>query len=331
MRRGAALSIALVLLARTGLAADPREQQLAQALFDEARQLMEQKRYAEACPKLAESQRLDPGGGTLLNLAVCHEKEGRLATAQTEFSEALSVAVRDARKDREAIARERLAVLEGKIPRIAVVVPPASDIEGLEVKVDGLVLRRAAWGVAMPVDPGLHKIEATAPGRTAWSAQAPVPNAPEKKTIEVPLLEPLGALPPPVIQYVPPAPPPPAQPATQVTTWESGRPNPVFYVALGVAAVGGVVGTITGVLALNANSTAKDGCLPDRHFCKDQDSLDAASRARTLAWVSTGALVVGGVAGVALFLIPTRMRPKAPQVGLVPTAGGAAAALRGTF
>src|SRR5215468_9365477 len=150
MRRRAALTIALLFAARAGYAADPREQQLAQALFDEARQLMEQKRFSEACPKLAESQRLDPGGGTLLNLAVCHEKEGRLATAQTEYGEALSVAVKDARKDREAIARERLAALEGKIPRVVVVVPPAADVEGLEVKLDGLVLRRAAWGVALP-------------------------------------------------------------------------------------------------------------------------------------------------------------------------------------
>jgi hypothetical protein len=332
MRRRAALTIALLLAARAGYAADPREQQLAQALFDEARQLMEQKRFSEACPKLAESQRLDPGGGTLLNLAVCHEKEGRLATAQTEYGEALSVAVRDGRKDREAIAKERLAAIEGKVPRIAIVVPPAADVEGLEVKLDGLVLRRAAWGVATPADPGLHTVEATAPGRKAWSAQAPVPNAPEKKTIEVPVLEPLGALPPPAVQYVPapaPAPAPSGSPvAPPVFTWEASHPNAMFYVVLGVGVVGAAVGTVTGVLALNANSTAKDGCNAERHFCKDQTSLDAASSARTFAWASTGAFVVGAVAGIALFFIPMRVRGKpAPQVGLAP--GGAF--VRGTF
>src|SRR5262245_18728599 len=53
----------------------------AQALFDQGRKLMESERWAEACPKLEESQRLDPAGGTLLHLALCREHEGRIATA----------------------------------------------------------------------------------------------------------------------------------------------------------------------------------------------------------------------------------------------------------
>ena len=150
------------------------------------------RRYGEACPKLAESQRLDPGGGTLLNLAICHEKEGKLATAKIDYEEALAVATRDGRKDRQVIARARLAATEATIPRIVVLVASASDAAGLEVKLDGLSLRRAAWGVATPVDPGAHVLEASAPGRAPWSIQITL-QASQRKAVDVPVLGSLAA------------------------------------------------------------------------------------------------------------------------------------------
>jgi hypothetical protein len=53
--------------------ADPsnRNPAAAQALYDEARRLSQGGNYADACPKFKESYQLDPGGGTLLNLADC--------------------------------------------------------------------------------------------------------------------------------------------------------------------------------------------------------------------------------------------------------------------
>jgi tetratricopeptide (TPR) repeat protein len=179
---------------RVARAGGAQEQRLAQALFDEGRQLMEKKRYGEACPKLAESQRLDPGGGTLLNLALCHEEEGKLATAKLDYDEALVMAVRDGRKDRQRIARARLLALEPSIPRLRVAVGAASDTEGLEVKLDGLILRRAAWGLAAPVDPGAHVVEVTAPNRTPWSTSILL-EASQRKTVDVPPLSSLSPLP----------------------------------------------------------------------------------------------------------------------------------------
>ena len=117
-----ALGIAL-LSTRARAQSSDTNRQIAETLFEQGRALMEQKKYAEACPKLAESQRLDPGGGTLLNLALCHELEGKTATAQSEFKEALGQAARDGRADREELAKEHLAALEKRIIRIQVVVP----------------------------------------------------------------------------------------------------------------------------------------------------------------------------------------------------------------
>ena len=97
------------------LAADPAS---AQALFNQGRKLMLEEKWAEACPKLQESQRLNPAGGTLLHLALCREREGRIATAWAIYVDALSQAKRDGRKDRSKIAQERIDALAPKLPRL---------------------------------------------------------------------------------------------------------------------------------------------------------------------------------------------------------------------
>src|SRR5438034_1147130 len=60
----------------------------AEASFEEARQLVLAGHFAEACPKLEASQRLDPAPGTELNLADCYEKTDRFASAWGMFQQA---------------------------------------------------------------------------------------------------------------------------------------------------------------------------------------------------------------------------------------------------
>ncbi len=71
----------------------------AESLFEDARQLVTVGKVAEACPKFADSQRLDPSVATLLNLANCWEKLGRTATAWATYREAASAADAAGRKD----------------------------------------------------------------------------------------------------------------------------------------------------------------------------------------------------------------------------------------
>src|SRR5262245_62252923 len=92
----------------------------AEALFREGTALLDEKRYAEACPKLAESHRLDPATGTLLALAFCHEGEGRLASAWAEFAEVAGRARAEGRTDREHVAREHAANLKPRLARLSV-------------------------------------------------------------------------------------------------------------------------------------------------------------------------------------------------------------------
>ena len=120
-----------LLLAPTALHAEPTagERATADALFRDAKRLMKKKAYDEACPKLAESQRLDPQGGTLLNLAVCHALQGLTASAWVEFQEALALAKEAKRRDRIHLAEREIVKLEPRLSRLTIQVPETARVE----------------------------------------------------------------------------------------------------------------------------------------------------------------------------------------------------------
>src|SRR5258706_12663688 len=106
-----------VTTARDARAQNASSQAAAQALFDEARGLMNEGKFGDACPKFAESQRLDPGAGTLLNLANCYAKNGRTASAWVTFKDAAAAADVKRRADWSQRARERATALEPLLSR----------------------------------------------------------------------------------------------------------------------------------------------------------------------------------------------------------------------
>jgi hypothetical protein len=163
---------------------------LAQSLFDRGRQLLEAGQTQEACRLFAESYRLDAAGGTLLNLALCHERGGKLASAYATYSEALSQAIRDGRDDRRDIADQALRDIAPRLSRVTLDVPEAARVEGLEIRVDETVFTSASWGHPTPIDGGPHSIEVTAPGRTPWTTQFDVAPEHERRVISIPTLAP---------------------------------------------------------------------------------------------------------------------------------------------
>src|SRR5262249_38108546 len=157
---------------------------LGEALFREGRRLMTEGKIAEACDKFVASQRADPAVGTLLNVAACHEKLGRTATAWGEFNDAAAAARAAGKPDREAFARADAAALEKRLHHVTIEV--ASPAAELGVKLDGQLVAREAWGTPLPVDPGERTVEAAAPGREPWSQHITVADAAGTDRVEVP-------------------------------------------------------------------------------------------------------------------------------------------------
>ena len=192
-RRWRAAWIAAVLLVAStwpGFARGADDEAASRALFAEARRLVAAGDYVHACPKFEDSYRLDPGIGTSYNLADCFAHVGRTASAWARFLDVAAATKAAGQTDREALARARAQALEPQLSRLTVVV--SQPVDGLVVKRDATIVGEAAWGVAVPVDPGPHTIEATAPNRKSWSSTMEVPAGAGSVSIEVP---PLAAAP----------------------------------------------------------------------------------------------------------------------------------------
>lgn len=315
-RVGISLCVALCLTASAAHADDAGAE--AQVLFDEGKRLMDAGDFAAACPKLAESQRLDPGNGTLARLATCHEKQGKTATAWSEFAELVTSAQRAGQADRERFARQRIAVLEPRLSRLTVVVPAdVATTAGLVVQRDALAVGVAAWGVGIPIDPGEHVVEASAPGKQAWSTRVTIGPANDAKQVTLPALAALEAQETPVATAAPAASPPPtadakpdAGPRSTQKTWG------LVVGAAGIVGLG--VGSYFGIQALSGSSQAKQACpnaaCPTPSAIQQNDDAKTDARIADVGFaVGAGALVAGSLL---YFLAPSSAGLRvAPVVG----------------
>jgi hypothetical protein len=297
MRRGrfAFVAVGVLVLVSHRASAQPSASATgaAVALFDEGRRLMDQGNYAEACPKLARSQQVAPNGGTLFVLADCYEKNGQHASAWVTYKEAAARAVSAGKTDAERLALDAVNAIT---PSVTWVTLEVTDTEGLAVLRDGEEVARPEWGVAMPLDPGVHRFEARARGKKTWSSDVHVTAAGQRLRVDVPKLE----------ADVARSTGGPVEAGS--SSWGTQR-----LVGLGIAGAGVaglVVGTIFGLRASSKNDEAASHCVGDK-YC-DGDGLRLDDEGRSAGAVSTVAFIAGGAAlatGAIVFLTAPPGRP----------------------
>jgi hypothetical protein len=312
------IAIAVALLSTTPARAS--DEAAAEALFNDAKKLAAAGRFAEACPKFAESNRLDRGAGTLIHLADCYEKNKQTASAWATFKDAANAAQALGRADWQKLATDRAAGLEPKLAKLTIKVQDPA--EKIEVTRDGTPTSSASWGTALPVDAGTHRIHATAPGRKAFDASVVVKNDGESVEVVVPKLESGGD-------------------SGGAATSGGSSQKTIGFVVTGIGVVGLGVGAITGLMAIGKNNDAKELC-PTGGKCASQEGVDANDSAKSLGTVSTIGFVAGGVA-IAAGVVLVLTAPKSSESGgaaqaqrsirLAPAAGptGAGFALTGAF
>lgn len=308
--RWAAVAAAIAIGSASGAAraqVSEVDKTVAQALFDAARKLTASKSWAEACPKFAESQRIDPSLGTQYYLADCYEQIGKLSAAQTHFLEVAGKARAAGQVQRADFAKKRAEALGPRIPKLTIdVSAEARRADGLTVTRDGHAVTEMQWGLQIPIDMGKHTIVATARGDRRWEQTIDVTREGATLTVTIPAL----------------AVAPRARPGGDASQNDDAPASPGgsplrtagFVVgALGLAGLG--VGGAFGVVALTKNNASKaDGHCDAKNRC-DATGLDLRSASFTAATVSTVAMIAGGVAlagGIVLVAIaPKRRDPQA--------------------
>ncbi len=297
----------------------------AQAAFDMGKRLMVEGKYVEACPKLAESVRLDPGVGAMLFLADCYERTGRTASAWAVFREAESLGAKQG-DNRVRVAKERADVLEPKLSKLVIVLAPAdAALAGVKVRRDGADVGQALWGSPIPTDPGTHEVVVTAPGKKAWKGSVQIASSSATETVTVPALDDGPAeVDPKTGNGVVTA--PPVEP--EKSDGSSQRTIGIVVGVGGLALVG--LGAGFGLSAKSSldDSNADNHCRADNKC--DATGVAARDDAQSAAVVSTIGFIAGGAAligGTVLYFTAPKRDAKPAALRVVPSGGPSSAGL----
>ncbi len=318
---GIAIACALCAYAVPALAQD--EPARAEKLFRDGGAALKRGELDSACGLLAKSNALDPAIGTLGLLALCHERQGRIATSVAEYRTVASLARSANQPERAQIASARADELAPHVSHLELTLPDGPN--ALSVTLDGRLISPADMTAPIPLDPGPVLVEARAPGFLPHTETVVI--GPDGATTQLLVPELARAVQPAQAPAATPA--PPQAPLATPRTTSSELPT-ATWATLAVGAVGLGVGGFFGVRALSTNAESGSHCTGNA--C-DETGVNLRQTALHQATISTVACAIGA-AGVAASLViyATRER-EAPRlaVGVSASPHTELASLHGSF
>ncbi|MEO8183218.1 MAG: tetratricopeptide repeat protein [Deltaproteobacteria bacterium] len=283
--------------------AQDAESQAAEALFRQAKSLMGQGQYAEACEKFSASQSLEPGLGTLLYLGDCYEHAGRFASALSTFAEARQFAQSRNDAEREHLASVRSAALEPRVPRLELRVGSEPMPAGLQISLNGSPVEPGDLNRPLPRDAGSYELHLSAPGYQTFSSRIELHNGEARPAlVKVPRLVSVSA----------------TEAGDESREASSGRGGTQRVLAWVVGATGlalGIGAGVFSVLAAGRNSDSKANCDPDQPNRCGPGGVNAREDAKDLASAGTLAGIAGAV-GVAGGVVLYVSAPSASETGV---------------
>jgi hypothetical protein len=308
----------------------------AEELFQLGKAAMARQELSKACNYFHASLNADFALGTLLNLAICHEQAGKIASAWAEFRTLEDRARRATppQVDRAQFAHDHAEALRPRVSRVRIVLSPeAAAITGLVVKIDGATAAPELFDAGVPVDVGKRTLSASAPDRAEWTQVIPVDD--ERLKLEATI---------PALAHTAPKTASAAVALAEVERVSEERSKrTVGFVVGGIGLASLAAGGVFGLLAIGAADQAK--CPPTCYTTNEQrtgpnpalvDAKDAYDRANVYGWVSNvtlGAGLIGVAAGVYLVLTAGSTSNKGLDVraSVVPSSNGGAVTLAGSL
>jgi len=301
----------------------PQTSSEAERLFREGRAAMRAGDLPSACARFAESQTIAFSPGTVLNLAICEDRIGKLRAAQRHYQAFLQAV--PATDDRRDVANSALASLLQRMPRLQVKLAPEWPVD-TEVMLDGEPLAVSDRESVTSPDPGVHTVSVRSISKNASrEVDVDLVASAEPQYMTIGLIAP----PEPVAMSAPAREPEVLNPAPLTPLRTAG------LVTMGAGALGLGVGVAFVFRALAKKADSDQGC--DGNACwpaakEDRLAAMSAGDAATIAFFA-GAALSG--TGLVLYLWgrPSSIPPTIGSIRLTPavspsTAGGV---LAGTF